>query len=163
MTAAHNKARAAVMTTPAIAPLSWSPTLAAYAQEWADSQALSACENSQHRSGQDLSKKNYGENLAIFGSGGAGAKASTAEQALAGWAAEVSCWTYGAIETTEKCDQTCYTNMHSDGCGHFTQVVWRKTTEVGCGVATCKSGNLNYDVWICNYSPAGNIVGQAPY
>jgi pathogenesis-related protein 1 len=161
MTEAHNKARRAVMTMPALADLTWSPTVAAYAQEWADNLAKTACDAPRHRTGQELSAKKYGENLAVFGA--TGGKGSTAEQAANGWSAEVACWTYGTIGGTEKCDMKCYTDMHSDGCGHFTQVVWRKTTEVGCGVATCKSGNFNNDIWICNYSPAGNYVGQAPY
>ena len=88
---------------------------------------------------------------------------STAQQAVNGWASEVACWTYGTIMGTEKCDMTCTTNLFSDGCGHYTQIVWRKSLELGCGVATCQNGQDTEDIWICNYSPAGNIVGQAPY
>ena len=43
--------------------------------------------------------------------------------------------------------------------GHYTQVVWRDTQEVGCAVATA-AGN---DVLVCRYWPAGNIWGQKPY
>jgi hypothetical protein len=65
---------------------------------------------------------------------------------------------------TEKCDVDCYKKMHSDGCGHYTQVVWRTSTELGCGVASCKTQDgWNQDIWICNYGPAGNIGGQKPY
>mmetsp|Transcript_115894 Transcript_115894/g.360990 ORF Transcript_115894/g.360990 Transcript_115894/m.360990 type:complete len:186 (-) Transcript_115894:81-638(-) len=35
--------------------------------------------------------------------------------------------------------------------GHYTQVVWRASTSVGCGV----SGAL----LVCEYGPAGNVVG----
>jgi len=45
-------------------------------------------------------------------------------------------------------------------CGHYTQMVWEGTTEVGCGKAICSD---NSQVWVCNYSPPGNIVGQSPY
>lgn len=48
-------------------------------------------------------------------------------------------------------------------CGHYTQLVWRGTRQVGCGVATCPAGNFTATVWVCNYSPAGNIVGEKPY
>ena len=44
-----------------------------------------------------------------------------------------------------------------DGTGHFTQVVWKATTHVGCGLAHCGDGN---DLLVCQYSPAGNIDGQ---
>lgn len=43
--------------------------------------------------------------------------------------------------------------------GHYTQIVWRDTREVGCAIDT---GN-GMDVLVCRYYPAGNVVGQAPY
>lgn len=43
--------------------------------------------------------------------------------------------------------------------GHYTQVVWKATTEVGCGYAKC-GGNV---IMTCNYNPAGNITGGKPY
>ncbi|KAF9580919.1 hypothetical protein BGW38_002245 [Lunasporangiospora selenospora] len=38
--------------------------------------------------------------------------------------------------------------------GHFTQVVWKGTTAVGCAKKVCPS----WTIYICNYSPRGNIV-----
>jgi pathogenesis-related protein 1 len=166
ITAAHNAVRAMVSTTPALPPLTWSPTLAAYAQAWATQLASSpsTCSNPQHRPQSELMSMDYGENLAAFyGESRGGAPLSTAQQAVDGWASEVMCWTYGTIAGTEKCDMTCYTNLHSDGCGHYTQIVWRNSLQLGCGVATCQTGQGSEDIWICNYSPAGNIEGQAPY
>jgi pathogenesis-related protein 1 len=169
MTAAHNAVRAMVKTTPALPPLTWSPTLAAYAQQWATSLASSAstCAAPQHRPSSELKMMDYGENLATFGGESFGGMStgdvSTAAQAVNAWAGEVACWTYGTIEGTEVCNMTCSTNLHSDGCGHYTQIVWRKSLELGCGVATCKNGAVTEDIWICNYAPAGNIVGEAPY
>jgi len=43
--------------------------------------------------------------------------------------------------------------------GHYTQVVWKNTTKVGCALAT----NGEKDYLVCRYSPAGNIIGQNPY
>lgn len=43
--------------------------------------------------------------------------------------------------------------------GHYTQVVWRDTQEVGCAVVTAR-GN---DVLVCRYWPAGNVWGQKAY
>ena len=40
------------------------------------------------------------------------------------------------------------------GTGHFTQIVWRGTREVGCAVANCSGKAL----WVCRYLPQGNIV-----
>ncbi len=44
-------------------------------------------------------------------------------------------------------------------CGHYTQLVWHNTTDVGCGRASCG----NAEVWVCNYLPAGNFIGRKPY
>jgi pathogenesis-related protein 1 len=165
MTAAHNAVRAMVMTQPALPPLTWSSTLAEYAQAWATQLAAdpSTCAQPVHRSMMDLEAKDYGENLAAFyGRGGTG-DVSTAQQAVNAWASEVACWTYGTIDGTEQCNMSCTTNLSSDGCGHYTQIVWRKSLLLGCGVATCQNGQGTEDIWICNYSPAGNVVGQAPY
>jgi uncharacterized protein YkwD len=46
----------------------------------------------------------------------------------------------------------------SSGTGHFTQVVWKSTKQVGCGLAQCSGGAL----LVCNYSPAGNLEGAYP-
>jgi hypothetical protein len=40
--------------------------------------------------------------------------------------------------------------------GHFTQVVWRGTKQIGCGVSQCNG----MDVWVCQYDPPGNVRGQ---
>ena len=39
-------------------------------------------------------------------------------------------------------------------CGHYTQLVWPSTDEVGCGRAVCPSMG---QVWVCNYRPRGNV------
>jgi uncharacterized protein YkwD len=37
--------------------------------------------------------------------------------------------------------------------GHFTQLVWRGSKQLGCGKAVCRG-----DVyWVCRYSPPGNV------
>ena len=43
--------------------------------------------------------------------------------------------------------------------GHYSQIVWRDTREVGCAVVTGR-GN---DVLVCRYWPAGNVWGQKAY
>jgi pathogenesis-related protein 1 len=40
-------------------------------------------------------------------------------------------------------------------CGHYTQLVWKATREVGCGMAVCPALG---QIWVCNYRPAGNIT-----
>jgi hypothetical protein len=43
--------------------------------------------------------------------------------------------------------------------GHYTQVVWRTTREVGCAVAR----NGSDDFLVCRYWPAGNWMGERPF
>lgn len=44
--------------------------------------------------------------------------------------------------------------------GHYTQVIWSTTTEVGCGCAKGKSGAYFF---VCKYNPPGNYTGVNPY
>jgi pathogenesis-related protein 1 len=51
----------------------------------------------------------------------------------------------------------------SQGTGHFTQVVWRDTTRVGCGVAACPGLFPGFEdslLYVCQYAPPGNMEGQ---
>ena len=40
--------------------------------------------------------------------------------------------------------------------GHFTQIVWQDTKEVGCAYNPCP----NLDTIICNFYPAGNYKNE---
>ncbi|KAK5447892.1 hypothetical protein LTS15_009391 [Exophiala xenobiotica] len=51
--------------------------------------------------------------------------------------------------------------------GHFTQIVWKSTTAVGCYTADCSAtglqnvaGNVQPYFTVCNYAPPGNFIGQ---
>jgi hypothetical protein len=51
----------------------------------------------------------------------------------------------------------------SNTTGHFTQIIWKNTTEIGCGIRTdCPTPSawpLSYHV-VCQYHPAGNFTNQ---
>jgi pathogenesis-related protein 1 len=130
MLAAHNAVRARAGT----APLAWSDRLAARSQDWADT--LLTRKQLVHRP-----KSAYGENLFEI----TGASASSA-QVVSAWAAESQNYDHSS-------------NRCRGVCGHFTQIVWGDTKEVGCAVA--RGGGR--EVWVCDYDPPGNWVGKRPY
>ncbi len=137
--AAHNRWRANYGT----ANVEWDATIAAFAQEWADNQAAAGTMN--HRD-----ENPYGENLF---SGTAGAYGPDA--VVDAWGGEVKDWDLACTGDLEQCCKVEWWN-----CAHFTQVVWSKTTKIGCGKATSASGN---DIVVCNYSPKGNYSGVSPF
>lgn len=144
MVAAHNMWRAKVN----VPPVSWSSNLADVAQNWANNLKSQDCKM-QHSTGT-----NYGENLywaspLKYSDGRLAAQTISPTKATDSWGNEVKDYNY---ETN-----TCATGKV---CGHYTQVVWKTTTEIGCGMAVCADFS---QVWVCNYNPAGNYRGQKPY
>jgi hypothetical protein len=48
--------------------------------------------------------------------------------------------------------------------GHYTQIVWDGTTDIGCGYAIGDVNGTGYGILIvCRYGPSGNYRGQTPY
>ncbi|CAL5067214.1 unnamed protein product [Urochloa decumbens] len=132
----HNAARADV----GVGPVSWDDTVAAFAQSYA-SQRAGDCAL-QHSSGSG-----YGENIFV---GGAGADWS-ASDAVGLWVAEKQWYDHGSNSCSAPAGQSC---------GHYTQVVWRASTAIGCARVVCNNGGVFIT---CNYNPPGNFIGQSPY
>ena len=42
--------------------------------------------------------------------------------------------------------------------GHFTLMVWKSTTTIGCGVQACNDSFRGAKFYVCYYSPSGNIM-----
>jgi uncharacterized protein YkwD len=136
--AVHNRERAAV----GVPPLVWSDKLAADAKPWAEHLATLGEINQQNAHDPNLNGE--GENVHL---GNPAYRAITsAEEMLQGWVSEKN-------------------NYHGEPTGqalHYTQMVWRDTTAVGCAIAS-PSGNGKWDILVCRYSPPGNMIGQKPY
>ena len=47
--------------------------------------------------------------------------------------------------------------------GHYTAVVWAETSRVGCGFSTYRQNGRLTNLYVCNYGPAGNFIGQPVY
>lgn len=138
---AHNEVRAAASPAPGkpLGKLAWSTEDAAVAKAYAEK-----CTFEHNRDRGDR-----GENLyAATGS-------STISDVVKSWAAEAASYDYAS----NKCSGTC---------GHYTQLVWGATTHVGCAVKDCTTnspfgGKGAWQIWVCDYSPPGNYVGEKPY
>lgn len=89
----------------------------------------------------------YGENLAAW-TGDA-----PAANAVALWGAEKPQYTGGGGP---------YQGV-GDGAGHYTQVVWRATTKVGCARVRCARQGKQWTLVSCNYDPRGNVLTQIVY
>lgn len=144
LVAFHNKARAEVGAP----PVRWSPKLASYAQAWADH--LAAMGKLKHRPPEGEGSLPYGECVAagssIEFSAGDGAK---------GWYAEKENYEPG---TPIPADITMWK------AGHYTQMVWSTTREIGAGRAVIAEGEMQgWTVIVCNYDPPGNAEGELPY
>lgn len=143
MIMAHNTARASV----GVGGLQWSESLASDAKRWAEVLRGEGCQGRHDTGNPD------GENIYWkwqTGRSGQTGLISNASEVVQSWVNERSQYDYG-------------NNICNGVCGHYTQVVWRSTTEVGCGVSSCGEGDKQTDVWVCRYRPAGNWVGQKPY
>ncbi len=47
--------------------------------------------------------------------------------------------------------------------GHYTQMMWAKSQFLGCGHIVYPKGSNTNKYLVCNYGPAGNVVGKAMY
>ncbi|CAK0753709.1 pathogenesis-related protein 1 [Azospirillaceae bacterium] len=128
---AHNQVRRSV----GVSDLVWSSSVAAQAQSWADELGERNCQ-------MEHSRSQYGENLAW-----ASGTRLTPSRVVQMWADEKSFYD----EQRNECV--------GGECGHYTQVVWGDSKQVGCGVVRCG----NAEVWVCNYNPPGNYRGKRPY
>jgi uncharacterized protein YkwD len=134
--AAHNKLRALVGDP----PLRWSDKLAKGALQWA--KVIAGLNRMQHSGTSSV-----GENLAVWWG-----EHPSLTTMISMWIKERQYYqrgTFPAVSTTGNWESVA----------HYTQMVWRKTTEVGCGVAD----NGRTDFLVCWYNPQGNFVGQIAY
>lgn len=134
---AHNAARAAV----GVGPVSWDATVAAWAQSWVD-QFSASCQPMHSPAGRP-----YGENI-YWGSD----VNLTGVDAVNSWVSEMQYYDHA----TNSCSAPA-----GKSCGHYTQVVWRDSTAIGCGSVLCDGGAGA--IVICSYNPPGNWDGQSPY
>ncbi len=137
-------------------PLIWSNSLAQYAQRWVNNLANTQNCEMIHRpnySGGQFQQV-HGENLfwasAIeLATGQNQQQQFTPTEIVKAWAEEESFYDY----QTNQCQA-------GQDCGHYTQMVWHESQQVGCAIAVCDDKS---QIWACNYHPRGNYIGEKPY
>ncbi len=140
MLVAHATARALV----GVGPLAWNDELAEAARRHAEDLAQG---NRFGHNGRFAAQRGVGENL---------------------WAGTRGGFTYSEMVEAWLEEARDYVNAPAPGfsrtgtwqdVGHYSQMVWRHTTHMGCAMASGPSD----DVLVCRYAPAGNVIGQAAF
>ncbi len=133
----HNAARAAV----GVAPLRWSEPLVVTAKAYADELARTG--EFEHAE-QPHGPGREGENL---------------------WTGTRDAYRYDEMIGHWVAERRDFVNRDTPGfsttgrwqdVAHYTQIVWRASTAVGCATAT----GARDDYLVCRYAPSGNVVGQ---
>jgi hypothetical protein len=161
--AAHNKYRTAV----GIDPLRWSDDLAKSAQKHADTLVSTSpwtrvplphsYTPNPRRPGENL-----GENIAAGTTG-----SYTVTDFVDNWGKEKENFVYGTFPHVARPGIDPVTGQPYQ-VYHYTQMVWRDTTEVGCGLVTTtgldpSSGNRPWNILVAQYHKAGNWHGERVY
>ncbi len=167
----HNQVRHAVGVPP-VPPLVWNDNLAVIADAWVNhlktiNHGLPINGPLQIPHSQSATSGTTGENIAVSTAWPSSAPLNTTVQLTQSWVNEknggnhngISCQPY-AEHPFSASDLQCY--------AHYTQIVWRTTTGVGCSTVTDTgttsqnvNGNIRY--LVCDYSPPGNIFTHMPY
>jgi len=124
-----------------VPPFTWSSSLTDYAQRWSDT--LATNDGFYHSRGP------YGETLSLIGAGGAYSgqdKTNVVINAIDMWYNEISLYDWELA-------------MFTMETGHFSQVIWKNTRQIGIAIAANSRGNI---VVTAEYYPPGNIDSR-PY
>jgi len=133
---AHNQERARW----GVHPLTWDPALAASADRYAAEMARTGRWGHSPRSW----RPGQGENLWMGTRG-----AYSVDAMVGGWLSERKWFRPGVFPAVSR------TGNWSD-VGHYTQMVTRNSTRVGCAVRSSRQ----WDYLVCRYNPSGNIDGR---
>lgn len=123
-----------------VAPLVWDPVLAAAADRYAAQMA----QTDRWGHSPAPTRVGQGENLWMGTRG-----AYSLNSMVGGWLSERRWFRPSVFPAVSR------TGRWSD-VGHYTQMVSRNTTRVGCAVRSSR----NWDYLVCRYNPAGNVHGR---
>jgi len=133
--------------------MTWNEELAAVAQRWADQCTFG------HDDDRNKCDGTY-----------------VGQNAYSSWNSQESTWE-GLMDTMGNAVQAWYDEVidpgfpntdispfvFSYGAGHYTQVVWAESAEVGCGMTYYDDDGWFATLIVCNYAVGGNMVGGNMY
>ena len=129
--------------------LRWSNSLASKAQSWVNELENSHSCKMKHSRMSGLGENLYWASPIRYSSGNNQIQSIEPKAVVWTWADEKPYYNYSS--------NSC---AYGKVCGHYTQLIWANTTEVGCAKVICANKS---QIWSCNYNPPGNYIGQRPY
>ncbi|KAM9778236.1 serotriflin-like isoform X2 [Syngnathus typhle] len=120
--------------------MSWNREAARNAQNWANTCSM----NHSPASYREISTSGCGENLYMS------SYKNSWSNAIQAWYDEVKDWRYGVG------------SVNGRVVGHFTQIVWYRSNQIGCAMAYCPNSSYKY-FYVCHYCPPGNYQLSRPY
>jgi hypothetical protein len=133
----------------------WSPEIAQKAQAWAD-RCIFQHSPSTYRTSSQFSY--LGENLYTSSTSGSYFQPINWNSVITSWFKEIS--------LLPPMQDVIYTNTNFPyGTGHFTQVIWAKSYQIGCGIAQYRnpSTGWNTNLYVCQYGYGGNYLNTRVY
>jgi hypothetical protein len=125
--------------------LKWDDRLARSSLAWAEH--LKRIGTLVHYESDPKDPDPEGENL------WAGTRGYYSPEAMVGlWIAEKKHFKQGTFPRNSKTGRV-------DDVAHYTQVMWRSTSHVGCAVTQ----NRKEEFLVCRYSEGGNVIGEQPF
>ncbi|XP_077484583.1 uncharacterized protein LOC144094540 isoform X2 [Amblyomma americanum] len=102
-----------------------------------------------------VSRFNAGQNLFLHYS-------SSLQSKPTDWAGVVKSW-FDEYKLFDPSEVDAFRTVEDSG--HFTQMIWAKTTYIGCGKARFKIEDEDWyrTLYTCNYGPLGNVVKSRVY
>uniref|UniRef100_A0A8C5E507 SCP domain-containing protein n=1 Tax=Gouania willdenowi TaxID=441366 RepID=A0A8C5E507_GOUWI len=137
----HNTLRRGVSPSASnMLKMSWNREASANAQKWANKCTMKHSPSSERK----ISTSGCGENLYMS------SYKNTWSGAIQSWYDEVKDWRYGVG------------SVNGGVVGHFTQIVWYRSNQIGCAMAHCPNARYKY-FYVCHYCPPGNTQFHHPY
>lgn len=116
-------------------PLKFNLKISKFSQRWADHLMMKGLFK------HSITQK-FGENLHVYNTTDLNYQ-YTGKEGVTAWYDEIKSYDFKNPKFTEE-------------TGHFTQLIWKDTKELGVGIAQ-KNGKF---ILVCNYRPPGNVEGE---